>query len=148
MPRIQRPLPFPDLKAKPELSPMVNLTDDMSQVLALLSGYDGTQRRLLRCSPTGILHTLAPRTRGVVNITATAANFLWQGTAVETTEIMIRSNPANTGLVWVNIDVAAAADTGWPLAPGEVLNLTVNNLNNLHLKIIANTEKVIVLYSQ
>ena len=148
MPKIKKPLPFNELMTAPELAPMVNLSDDMIQALTLLSGYDGTQRKLLRCSPTGILHTIAPRLRGIVNIAATAANFLWQGSNRETTEIMIRSNPDNTGRVWVNIDAAAAADTGYPLDPGEVIDLTVNNLNNLHLKIITDTEKVIVLYSQ
>jgi len=120
----------------------------MIQALSLLSGYDGSQRRLLRCSPTGILHTIAPRTGGAVNITASSANFLWQGSPVETTEVMIRSNPDNAGRVWVNIDTPAAADTGYPLDGGEVINLTLNNLNNLHLKIIADTEKVIVIYSR
>jgi len=148
MPRIQRPLPFPDLKAKPELSPLVNLTDDMSQVLALLSGYDGTQRRLLRCSPTGVLHTLAPRTRGAVNVLADTDDYNWQGSNLDTTEVMIRSNPANIGLVWVNIDVIASDDSGWVLSSGEVLNLTLNNLNNIHLNIKSIGEKVIILYSQ
>lgn len=148
MPTIKKPLPFDELKSTPELKAMVTITDDMIQALTLLSGYDGTQRKLLRCSPTGVLHTIAPRTRGAVNVAATAANFLWQGSNVEATEVMIRSNPDNAGRVWVNIDAAAAADTGWPLDPGEVLVLTINNLNNLHLKIIADTEKVIVLYGQ
>jgi len=148
MGRLYLPLPFDDLRSKPELLALVNLSDDMIQALSLVSGYDGSQRRLLRCSPTGILHTIPPRSTGVVNITATAANFLWQGSAVDTTEVMIRSNPDNAGRVWVNLDTPAAADTGWPLDGGEVINLTLNNLNNLHLKIIADLEKVIVLYSR
>lgn len=148
MSRLYLPLPFPDLKSKPDLSALVDLSNEMIQTLSLLSGYDGSERRLLRCSPTGVLHTISPRTAGVVNVAAVGANYLWQGSAVATTEVMIRSHPDNAGRIWVNLDAAAAADTGWPLDGGEVINLTLNNLNNLHLKIIADLEKVIILYSR
>ncbi len=148
MPPIGKPLPFPDLACHPPLSPDINLSDDMIQALVLLSGYSGVERKLLRCTPTGILNTVTPRFQGIVNIAATSANFLYQGPVITTTEVMVRSNPNNAGLIWVNIDAAAAADTGWPLASGEVLIFTVDNLNHLHAKIIADTEKLIVMYSR
>ncbi|KKN16544.1 hypothetical protein LCGC14_0974950 [marine sediment metagenome] len=148
MTKIRIPLPFDDLDTHPPLASMITISDDMLQALVLLSGYSGTERKLLRCTPTGILNTVTPRFQGIINVAASGANYLYQGPVIMTTEVMVRSNPNNAGLVWVNIDGAATTDTGWPLASGEVLMFTVDNLNHVHLKIIADTEKVILMYSR
>ena len=148
MPRIGIPLAFDELNCKPSLAPMVSVNNEMEQALSLLSAYDGVQRKLLRCSPTGILHTIGPRVQACINVTGSGANDTWQGSAIKTTEVMIRANANNAALIWINVDIAAAADTGWPLAGGEVLNITVNNLNNVHALIVGDGEKLIVLYSR
>ncbi|KKM96560.1 hypothetical protein LCGC14_1176800, partial [marine sediment metagenome] len=121
---------------------------DMVQALSLLSAYTGVERKLLRCSPTGILHTVSPRVKGTINYTGSGANDTWQGTSLEVSEIMIRAKPGNTGDIWVNIDASAAVDTGWPLSAGEVLNLTINALKNLQILIVTAGDKFIMFYGR
>jgi len=145
-PRI--PFGFEDVPTKPEMSPQPLISDDIQQVLATLGGYDGETRRLLRCTKSGKLQTVNPLAAEFVNIPATEANFIWQGDNIKCTEVVVRAHPDNADRVWVNIFAAAAADTGWPLDKNEYVTLTVNNLEHIHLKIIANNEKVILLYTQ
>jgi len=148
MPKVGIPLPFPGLDCKPPLSPQVTISDDVIQALVLLSGFSGTERKLLRCTPTGVLNTVTPRFQGFENVTGVGANYLYQGPVVKTTEVMVRANPDNAGRVWINIDAAAVADTGWPLDGGEVIVFTVDNLNHVHARIVGDGEKIIIMYSR
>lgn len=145
---IRKPLHFPELDLIPAPDKMFKLSLDIQQTLALLSGYDGQGRRLIRVSETGTLFSTSPRVKDIANITATSANYLWSGSDIPIGEVLIKSNPNNADLIWVNVDEAAAADTGYPLASGDTLILTLTNLSNLHLKIIADTEKAILIYTR
>ena len=148
MPPITKPLPFEDLETKPPLSGIIKLSDDMQQVLSLLSGYDGTERRLLTCTPTGTLSVASARVKGIANVLADQASYTWQGTDIKISEVLIKAHPDNNSRVWVNVDTAAAANTGYPLEAGDYVKFTINNLRNLHLFIAANTEKVIIIYTR
>lgn len=142
------PFGFDDVPTKPPMSPQPLISDDIQQVLATLGAYDGETRRLLRCTKEGKLQTVNPLAALFVNIPATVGNFLWQGSDIKCSEVIIRADPDNTDRVWVNIFTAAAKNVGWPLDANDHIPLTLNNLSHLHLKLIASGDKVILLYTQ
>lgn len=148
MPEVLIPMPLGDFQTKPPLTARVRITEEMQQVLSLLTGYDGAARRLLRVTPTGILPTVNPTIQAFVNITGSGANYTWQGSDIKCTEVIVRAHPDNAGRVWVNVYGAAGADSGWPLDGNEYVPITVSNLNQIHLKIVADGEKVILAYTQ
>lgn len=147
MPEVLVPLPFAELPTKPPITARIRLSEEMQQVLSLLSGYDGASRRLLRCTETGILQTVNPLLQGFINVGDEGAAYDYQGPDVKCTEVVVRSNPNNVGEVWVNVYAAAAVDTGWPLDTGEYIPLTITNLNHLHVHIVTAAEKVIIEYT-
>lgn len=148
MPDITKPLPFDELALRPPLTGRIRLGEEVGQSLSLLSGYDGRQRKLVRLSPSGILYTASPAVSGVINITADQAGYQWPSVAKKITDVLIRAALTNGEYVWVNIDNDAGVNTGWPLEAGEWLNLTVTSLMNLHIYIVTNTDKAIVIYSE
>ena len=148
MPEILIPFRIEDLLLKPELAGRIRLSDDMQQTLASLVGYDGVSRRLLRCSQAGVLRTSSPRIKNILHVTGSGANDTWQGTDVLATEILVMGHPDNTGNIWVRNDQTATVNNAWPLAAGDIISLTVDNLNNLHLLIVVDGEKAIVAYSR
>lgn len=147
MPTPKLSLPFDELDTKPPLNPQPTISDNIEQVLALLSGYDGSQRKLLKCSPVGVLYVAQPVVKGVINILADQASYNWQGEGISTTEVLIIAVPTNSSRVWVNVGAAAAPDTGYPLDSGDWLRWSINNLRSLHIHIVGNGEKVAVAYT-
>lgn len=147
MPTPKKPLPFDELDTRPPLSPQPRISEDIQQTLALLSGYDNSQRKLLKCSPAGVLFVASPTVKGIVNITADQASYNWSRQDTPTSEVMIMSNPDNSSKVWVNKGIAAAPDTGFPLDSGDSVIWGLNNLRSLHIHIVGNGEKVIVVYT-
>lgn len=148
MPRIHIPIPFPKLNSEPDLSSLPVISDDIQQTLALLSGYDGSQRELLRCSPGGVLYFNSPRASDIIKVTATSINYDWIGDNIITNEIVVRAASGNGGIVQVMIDKPFAAGSAWPLAANESLQLSLDNLNNLNLRIEADTEIAYILYTR
>jgi len=146
MAEIQKPIPFDQLNAKPPLTARPRVSDDIQQVLALLSGFDGQQRKLVGVSQSGTLYVTSPPVKGVVNFPAVGASYDWQGDNIECSEVLVMNDPANTGKVWVNKDAAAAPDVGQPLDSGDWLRWTIKNLKELHIHIVTDTEKVILVY--
>lgn len=142
------PFSIPDLLTRPPLQTNPRISDDIQQTLATLLGFDGTARRLLRVTTTGMLQTVNPLAQKFQNILANIANYVWQGSDVKCSEVVIRAHPDNADRLWVNVYAAAAADTGWPLDANEHITLTVSNLEHIQLKIIADTEKAIIYYTQ
>lgn len=147
MPTPKVSLPFDELDCRPPLNPQPLITDNIEQVLALLSGYTGAQRKLLKCSPVGVLYVAQPVVRGIINILADQASYNWQGEEITTTEVLILSNPTNTGQVWANVGAAAAPDVGYPLDSGDWVRWSINNLRSLHIHIVTAGEKVAVVYT-
>jgi len=142
------PLWFKDLELKPPPSGMFKLSEDIQQTIALGCGFDGQGRRLIRTSESGTQYVTGPRVKDIANVLADQINYLWQGTDIPIGEVLVKAHPDNTDRIWVNVDEAAAADSGYPLDAGEFIILTLSNLNNLHLKIIADTEKAILIYTR
>lgn len=148
MVEITVPFGIGELLIRPELAGRIRLSEDMQQTLAALAGYDGMSRRLLRCSAGGILRTSSPRIKDILHVTVTDPVFTWQGSDIPATEVLIMGHPDNTDLVWVTCDETATANNGWPLAAGDIISLTIDNLNNLHLYIVKTAETAIIAYSR
>jgi hypothetical protein len=120
----------------------------MQQTIALLSGWDGMTRRLVKMSPSGAVYTCSPPVKGITNLLADQDLYNWQGTNIETSEVIVKADSGNSGNVWVNIDAAGVADTGFPLDAGEWVKLSINNLQSLHVHIVTDTEKAVVVYTR
>lgn len=148
MAKSKKTLPFDDLELIPPVTGSLDISENVQQTLSLLSGFDGVQRRLLKVSSGGVLFVAAPRVKDILNLLADQTTYNWQGDNIETCDVLIRAHPNNNDRVWVNIDEAAAPDTGYPLDGGEWVNWTVSNLKNLHVHIVTDTEKAIVVYSR
>lgn len=147
MPVPKLSLPFDELDTRPPLNPQPVISDNIEQVLALLSGYDGSQRKLLKCSPAGVLYVAQPVVKGVINILAGTGDYNWQGDGISTSEVLIISVPTNSGYVWANVGIAAAPDVGYPLDTGDWVRWSINNLRSLHIHIVNTGEKVAVVYT-
>ncbi len=145
---ITKPFTFKDLPTKPEITGRPKLSEDLQQTIALLSGWDASTRRLIRCSPSGTIRVGSARAKGIINVLADRPAYVITLDNIPTSEVMIRSFPDNTGRVFVNIGVAAALDIGYPLFVGEWVSLSVNNLNSLQLYIEKNADMVAVIYTE
>lgn len=142
---IKIPFPIKGVPLKPELIGSVKLDETAIQTLAALLGWDGESRRLLTCALNGSLHTIAPTVKAIINTTGSGANDDITFSDTPTSEVMIMANPANSGDVWINIGAAAAVDTGWPLDAGDMLIVSVNNLQDLQMRIISDGDKTILI---
>jgi len=139
---------FDDLPTKPPITGRPKLSEDLQQTIALLSGWDGATRRLLRCSPTGVIRIGSGRAVGVHNIVADQDAYTLTCSDCPVSEVMLRAFPDNIGRVFVNIGAVAALNVGYPLFTGEWINISVNNLNSLQLYIEKDTDKVAAIYTE
>lgn len=145
---ILKPFTFDDLPTKPEITGRPKLSEDLQQAIALLSGWDGVTRRLIRVSPTGVIRVGSARAIGIYNIAANKDDYSVTCTDCPTSEVMLRAFPDNAGRVFVNISTAAGLNTGYPLFTGEWVNLSVNNVGDLQVWIEKNADKVAAIYTE
>lgn len=145
---ILKPFTFDDLPTKPPVSGRPRISEDIQQTAALLVGWDGATRRLIRCSQSGVIRMGSARAVGIYDIVANQDGFTLTCRDCPTSEVMIRAYPDNTGRVFVNIGKPAAINTGYPLFSGEWVNISVNNLNSLQLYIEKNGDKVAAIYTE
>lgn len=148
MPEIIKPLTFDDLPIKPPLVGRPKISEDLQQTVALLVGWDKSTRRLVSVSPTGVLHIAQSPVKGITNVLADQAAYNWNGGDISTSEVLVKSNPNNLGLIWVNVGAVAAANAGHPLDIGEHVVLSVNNLHSLHIHIVSDTDRASVIYTK
>ena len=146
MHNINKSMAVPDLALHPPIADAVKLTADMQQSLALLTAYGIDQRKLLRCSESGVLNTCSARLKDIVHYTGVGANDTQSGSDTPCSEIMVMGHPDNTGNVWVRSGGTATVDNAWPLAAGEPLGFTIDNLSQLSMLIVVAAEKLIVAY--
>ncbi|MBA7646178.1 hypothetical protein ES703_53940 [subsurface metagenome] len=147
MPEVLIPLTFDDLPVKPPLVGRPRISEDLQQTVALLVGWDNSTRRLVRCSPSGVLFVCQPTVKGVVNIEANDYSYNWSHLDILTSEAMILAHPDNASRIWVNKGIAAAPDIGLPLDAGDSIIWGLNNLNSLYIHIVNTGEKAIVVYT-
>lgn len=145
---IRSPFDIPELNTKPPMDTSPRVSDDIQQTLATLVGYDGVTRHLVRCTPRGLLQVVNPRIIGFLNISRTNGNYAYQGSNIPCSEIIVRADKDNSSLVWVNVFAVAGEDIGWPLSANEYITMTITNMQQLHLLIVGDAEKVVILYTQ
>lgn len=145
---ILKPFTFDDLPTKPPVTGRPKVSEDLQQTIALLSGWDGATRRLIRVSPSGVIRIGSARAVGIYNIVANKDEYTITCADCPASEVMIRAFPDNTGRVFVNIGLAAALNIGYPLFSGEWVTLSVNNINTLQLWIEKDTDKVAAIYTE
>jgi len=145
MSEIQIPFPLKGIPLKPEMTGRVKVDEVLIQTLAALCGWDGEARRLLKSSLSGSLNVTSPVVEAIAHYTAGDTNDVITFSPVETTEVMVKSHPSNTGLVWVNVKTTPTTANSWPLAAGDYINLSINNMADLQLLIAVNGEKAIIL---
>jgi len=142
---IQRPFPIKGLPFKPELTGRPKVDEKLIMTIATLMGWNGESRQLLNCGVGGALQTIAPIAKAIVNVTGSGANDDITFADEPTSEVMIMANKSNGGDVWFNIGASAAVDTGWPLAAGDVVIVSINNMLELQARIITDGDKLIVI---
>lgn len=148
MPDINKPMDVPELNLKPPLDGKVRLSTDMQQTLALLTAYSENKRVIVKASESGILYVTSARVKDIVHYTGTGANDTIVGDVLPCTECLIMAHPDNTGKIWVRPDKTATVDNAWPLAAGEVVSFTLDNLKQLNMLVVVASEKVIVIYTR
>lgn len=147
MSRIGTPLKVPQLLLSPEPEGGIELSDDMQQVLSLLTAFSKNRRIVVEASPGGALRTTSARIIDTVHFTGVGANDTQQGSDVKCSEAMCMGHPDNTGKVWVRTLATATVSNSWPLGAGEVINFSVDNFRDLEMLIVVDTEKLIVAYA-
>ena len=144
---IGTPIAVPELNLQPEQSGGVNLSEDMQQTLALLTAFFLNKRVVLKASASGMLYVTSPPLKDVFHVTATTGAYAYRGTDTPCSEVMVMAHPDNTGRVWAKSNDTALTDTAIPLAAGDVVSISITNLNQLFLLIATNGEKAIIAYS-
>ena len=144
---VQIPFTFEDLPVRPPLGGKVRISDDLQQTLSVLVGFDKITRRLVYVNPQGVLHIASPPVKAIINQQSTGASSTKQFTDIKTSEILVRAKPSNDGRIWVNIGIAAAVNTGYPLDSGEYIVFSTNNLINLNLFFVGASDYAIVIYT-
>lgn len=145
---INKSMNVSELNLQPPIEGKIRLSEDMQQTLALLCALGADKRRPLRCSESGVLNVTDPRIKDIEHYTGDGANDTQTGTDTECTECMIMGHPDNTGKVWVRPNKTATVDNAWPLAAGEVVGFTLDNLKQLNMLIVVDGEKAIVAYTR
>ena len=148
MAKIFKSMQISELNLKPPIEGAMRLSEDMQQTLALLVGYGIDERKLLRCSESGVLNVVSPRLKDIEHYTGVGTNDTQNGKDIACSEIMVMGHPDNTGLVWVRIGAEATVDNSWPLAKNMAIGFTVDNLKQLSMLIVTAGEKLIVAYTR
>ena len=145
---IEIPFPFSDLPIKPELTGKVRVSNDITQTLATLMGWDGQSRRMLRASQSGALHAVAPQAKGIKTYTGVGGGHAFALDNMETTEVLIQAGKANAGYVRFSIGEAVGAANYYELYTEDTFTLAVDNTNRINVLVQTSGEKVLVVYSK
>lgn len=143
MSRIGTPLKVPELLLQPEPEGGIELSEDMQQVLALLTAFSKNRRIVLRASPGGALRTTHARIQDIKQIEGSGPNDVVHGSDIPCSEIMCMGDPDNTGKIWVRPLVTATTSNAWPLGKGEVVNIAVDNYRDLQALIVTHADVLI-----
>ncbi|GAG66536.1 unnamed protein product, partial [marine sediment metagenome] len=139
---------FRYLPTRPPITGRPKLSDDIQQTIALLSGWDGATRRLLKSSPAGILRVTDARAIGVYNVKASQDDISITCDDCPASEVMIRSFPDNVGKVFVNVNAEADENVGYPLFTGEWIRIAVNNLSSVQVWFEKDDDRVAAIYTE
>jgi len=145
---IRKAMQVVGLSLDPPIDEGIRLSKDMQQTLALLCAYGIDKRIVLRASESGVLNVTSARIKDIVYYTGVGASDTQTGDDVPCTECLVMAHPDNTGKVWVRPGGTAATNNSWPLAAGEVVNFTLDNLKQLSMLMVTEGDIVIVAYSR
>ncbi len=148
MAEIEIPFPFGDLPLKPELTGKIKVSDEITQTLATLLGWDGSSRKLLRTALSGCLNATTPQVKAITQHTSPGPNIQYTGLKGETTEVMLLALSTNDDIIWVDIGVIPHNEQGWPLAAGDILNISLDNLDRLNFYIHAPGDTLVVMHTR
>jgi len=148
MSTIGKAMRFLGLQLHPPIDKAVRLSEDMQQTLALICAYGIDGRKLLRASESGVLNVISARIKDIKHYTGVGVNDTQSGDDVPCTECLVMGHPDNTGKIWVRPGTTAATNNSWPLAAGEVVNFTLDNLKQLNMLMVVDGDKVIVAYTR
>lgn len=138
---------MPELQTTPESERGIVLDKGMKQVLAVLTAYCKEKRVTLRSSPYGVLYSCSSPVGDIFTVLATQGNHLYQGDDVQCSEVMVMGHPSNGDTIWVRTKSQANTNNSWPLLKNEVVSFAIENLSQLRMRIITDTERAIVLYT-
>ena len=150
---INKPMDIPELSLQPPITGKVKLSDDMQQSLTLLCGYFNGSRKLLDCSKSGVLQTVAPRIKDLWGFKSLGDTTHKRGDDIPCNEIMIAGHPDNTGKIWVRpykqyIPSGAGANFAWPVAASGVVGFVVSNISQLWFYFEKEDDIVITAYTE
>lgn len=144
---INKPMSIPELNLKPPIDGKIRLSEDMQQVLSLLSAYNKGKRVLLKASESGVFNVTSARIKDTVHFTGVGANDTQTGDNVSCSEVLVMAHPDNTGIVWIRPDKTATVDNAWPLAAWDVKKFSIDNLSELNMLFVTDGDKAIVSYT-
>jgi len=145
---IQTPFSIRGIPLKPELSGRQKVDETLIQTLSALLGFDGESRRLITCSMNGSLHVSDPPLAEIINVQSSGPNELYSFDDKPTTVVLIKASINNASPVWVNVRAAAGMNDGWRLMPQDWIQFSINNMRDLHFKIIGDGDRLEILRSE
>ena len=148
MQTINKSMDVSELNIQPPITGKVRLSDDMQQTLALLTAMGADKRRPLRCSESGVLNVTDPRIKDIKHYTQTASVYEYTGDNLPCSSCLIMAHPDNDGSVWVRPNKTSTVNNSWPLAKGEVIGFTLDNLEQLNMLFIEDGDILIVAYTR
>lgn len=144
MSHIRKSMQIPELDLKPPIEGAIRLSEDMQQTLAMLVGYSVNQRVLLKASPQGVLRTTSPRLIDCKHYPGVGVNDHPDLDDLPCTEVMVMAHPDNTGTIWVRNGIAATVNNAWPLASGDAVGFSVDNVKQLSILCVVDGDTAIV----
>jgi len=141
------PVKMPEHNLIPASQQGIELDAGMKQVLSILTAYSQEKRVTLKASPGGILYVCNSEVGDIFHVVATGNNHLYQGGDVQCSEVMVMGHPDNGDTIWVRTHKQADTNNSWPLLKKEVVSFSITNLSLLRIRIVADTEQAIILYT-
>lgn len=145
---INKSMNVSELNIQPPLEGKIRLSDDMQQTLALLTAMGSDRRRPLRCSESGVLNVTDPRIKDIKHYTQADTVYEYTGGNLPCTGCLVMGHPDNAGIVWVRPNTTATVNNSWPLAVGEVMGFTLDNLEQLNMLFVEDGDILIVAYTR
>ncbi len=78
----------------------------------------------------------------VIEITNGSANTNTVGAAAISTIVVIKADPQNVGLSWIDFSQAAVQDDCFPLEPGDSLTVKIDNINQINVNFEIENDEV------
>lgn len=148
MAEISIPKSHADLPISPSLPGVLPISERVQQVFALLVGSTQEATQFLKLANSGAVCTTSMRIQDIIHKTAAGSPANMTGDDLPCTEVMCLGHPSNTGTVWIRADKTATANNAWPLAKGEAVIFTIDNLKQLNFLMTVGSEKLIIAYTR